>query len=166
MVEEDGSLGWSQVYLFPHFIQQGGFSFVRLTTAAGSVVRGPSRCGCGNHPLIDVLHTLVRAFDRLRLLPERLWEASVTGLAHLSSRTGEQPTPWSAAGVRFEGGAPSLPALRAADHAVCGPLRVRVPVGGGALLAAPRCGRRRRGPGRPPVGGGRRRRRHDRAARR
>lgn len=38
VVEEDGSLGWSQVYLFPHFIQQGGFSFVRLTTAAGSLI--------------------------------------------------------------------------------------------------------------------------------
>ncbi len=39
VAEEDGSLGWSPVYLFPHFIKEGAYPFVRLTTVGGSVVR-------------------------------------------------------------------------------------------------------------------------------
>jgi hypothetical protein len=38
VVEEDGSLGWSEVYLFPHFQTSGVNAFLRITTAANATV--------------------------------------------------------------------------------------------------------------------------------
>lgn len=39
MVEEDGSLGASPVYLFPHFEAAGAHEFVAVMTADGKEVR-------------------------------------------------------------------------------------------------------------------------------
>lgn len=39
VVNEDGSLGTSAVYLFPHFETAGSRQFLEITTAAGQQVR-------------------------------------------------------------------------------------------------------------------------------
>lgn len=45
MVEEDGSLSWSTVYLFPHFVKAGAHAFLRVSTSANASVRhAPASC--------------------------------------------------------------------------------------------------------------------------
>lgn len=39
VVEEDGTLSWSTVYLFPHFVETGAHAFLRVSTAANASVR-------------------------------------------------------------------------------------------------------------------------------
>lgn len=38
-MEEDGSLSWSEVYLFPHFLEAGAHAFLRVSTATNATVR-------------------------------------------------------------------------------------------------------------------------------
>lgn len=38
VVAEDGSLGWSEVYLFPHFETGGAHAFLRIFTAGNAKV--------------------------------------------------------------------------------------------------------------------------------
>ena len=39
VVDEDGSLGWSPTYAYPHYEAAGTFDFVLLTTDTGAQVR-------------------------------------------------------------------------------------------------------------------------------